>query len=419
MHSDSSETQRQENRSTAAMTGGSSPVRQGGRLSPPPEGVLPSRLSYPESPVNAGPLKKAALYRLSITSFPRQKPDFDLPGASKDNLIAAWLKDWMDHGFEQGVLNATQILPTKADLAAYLGVSIGTVQNAIRFIEDEGYVESKQRIGTILRSPQERHVSRLRKQVSKREHAAKAICQRIVELSIQPGEALPSARILAKTIGSAPNTTRLALDYLCSEGLVTSHGVRGNRANWFLKALPAAAQCSGESTANGPVTIETETLIDQLEGDLKALILERFEVGVKLPSHLDLAEQFKVSIKTVHDALRRLNQQGIVLSRRGRYGTSVLRLPSVNTAEASAAMETLFVPVQEQEATLYHYERAESELRHYISHSYRPQDKLPPMAELAKQFDVSSNTVRRALQKLAQDGMITLSRGRHGGTFVN
>ncbi len=49
------------------------------------------------------------------------------------------------------MLKENTLLPKKSDLAYYLGVSVGTVQNAIRFVEDAGYLESKQRIGTILR----------------------------------------------------------------------------------------------------------------------------------------------------------------------------------------------------------------------------------------------------------------------------
>jgi DNA-binding GntR family transcriptional regulator len=32
---------------------------------------------------------------------------------------------------------------------------------------------------------------------------------------------------------------------------------------------------------------------------------------------------------------------------------------------------------------------------------------------------VSSNTIRKALQNLASEGVVTFSRGRYGGTFVS
>jgi len=40
------------------------------------------------------------------------------------------------------------------------------------------------------------------------------------------------------------------------------------------------------------------------------------------------------------------------------------------------------------------------------------------MSSLAKNFDVSTNTIRLALKKLAEEGWVEFSRGRYGGTFV-
>ena len=45
-------------------------------------------------------------------------------------------------------------------------------------------------------------------------------------------------------------------------------------------------------------------------------------------------------------------------------------------------------------------------------------EALPPDAETAAAMDVSEITVRRALKKLADDGMLVRRRGRNGGTFV-
>lgn len=41
------------------------------------------------------------------------------------------------------------------------------------------------------------------------------------------------------------------------------------------------------------------------------------------------------------------------------------------------------------------------------------------MEALSQQFDVSSNTIRKALQNLSQQGYVNFSRGRYGGTFVS
>lgn len=388
-------------------------IRKGGKLAPTP--VVPQ---------DSGPLTKASLELLGVEQLPTEKPDFEQPGVSKDVLIAQWLTEWITQGLASGQLHTNHLLPRKADIAVYLDVSVGTVQNAIRYVEDEGHVESKQRIGTVLRNVDGGGESRMRKQTSKRDQAVVAIQQFIASRGLQPGEAMPSARVIAKVIGSAPNTTRLALEYLSATGILESQGVRGNKANWYVQQVPDVPK-----GAVGLPAIESETLIDHVERDLKALINERYEPGDKLPSHLELADQFRVSIKTIHDAMRRLGEQGIVQSKRGRYGTYVARLPQTGP---SAEDEALFVAVEEQtndamadqlqavmpEQSFYNYERVESHLKALIARHYQVDDRLPPMNRLAEDLNVSSNTVRKALQNLAKEGFVMLSRGRYGGTFV-
>lgn len=351
-------------------------------------------------------VSKAALVRVEVSQLPREIPDFQAPGATKDTLIAEWLKNWIVDSLANNTVTENHLLPKKAEIAAYLGVSVGTVQNAIRYIEDEGHVESKQRIGTLVRNV-ESSGQRMRKQTSKRDQAVVAIKHLIVEHGYEPGQTLPSAREIAKTINSAPNTTRLALEFLSGTGILKSLGNRGNKANWALRIIP-------DVESENLCAIESETLIDQLERDLKRLIAEKFEINDKLPSHLELSELFKVSIKTVHDAMRRLAEQGILRSKRGRYGTYVVRKPD---ASKLAPVDTsIFVPAEE--VSFYNYEKVEQHLKALIRQNYKVGDKLPAMGLLSKELDVSSNTIRKALQNLAKEKMVSFSRGRYGGTYV-
>jgi DNA-binding GntR family transcriptional regulator len=351
-------------------------------------------------------VSKAALVRVEINQLPREIPDFQAPGATKDTLIAEWLKNWIVASLQNHTLTENHLMPKKADIAAYLGVSVGTVQNAIRYIEDEGHVESKQRIGTLVRN-MDSAGQRMRKQTSKRDQAVVAIKHFIVEQGFQPGQTLPSAREIAKTILSAPNTTRLALEFLSGTGILKSLGNRGNKANWALRVIP---DIQSESLC----AIESETLIDQLERDLKKLVAENFETNDKLPSHLELSDLFKVSIKTVHDAMRRLAEQGILRSKRGRYGTYVVRKP--DASKLAPADTSIFVPAEE--VSFYNYEKVEQHLKTLIRQTYKVGDKLPAMGILSKDLDVSSNTIRKALQNLAREKMVSFSRGRYGGTYV-
>lgn len=351
-------------------------------------------------------VSKAALIRVEVNQLPKEIPDFQAPGATKDTLIAEWLKNWIVDSLQKNIVTENHLLPKKGEIANYLGVSVGTVQNAIRYIEDEGHVESKQRIGTLIRDAQNSG-QRMRKQTSKRDQAVVAIKQYIVEQAFQPGQTLPSAREIAKTINSAPNTTRLALEYLSGIGILKSLGNRGNKANWALRVIP-------DVEAGSMCAIESETLIDQLERDLKKLIAESFEINEKLPSHLELSDIFKVSIKTVHDAMRRLAEQGILRSKRGRYGTYVVRKPD---ATKLMPMDTgIFIPAEE--VSFYNYEKVEQHLKLLIRQNYKVGDKLPAMGVLSKELDVSSNTIRKALQNLAKEKMVSFSRGRYGGTYV-
>ncbi len=351
-------------------------------------------------------VSKAALVRVDVTQLPREIPDFQAPGATKDTLIAEWLKNWITDSLSKNLVTENHLLPKKAEIANYLGVSVGTVQNAIRYIEDEGHVESKQRIGTLVRDVQSSG-QRMRKQTSKRDQAVVAIKHFIVEQNYQPGQTLPSAREIAKTINSAPNTTRLALEFLSGTGILKSLGNRGNKANWALRVVP-------EVETGNMCAIESETLIDQLERDLKKLVADSFDINDKLPSHLELSDLFKVSIKTVHDAMRRLAEQGILRSKRGRYGTYVVRKPD---STKLAPIDTgIFVPAEE--VSFYNYEKVEQHLKALIRQNYKVGDKLPAMGMLSKELDVSSNTIRKALQNLAKEKMVSFSRGRYGGTYV-
>ncbi|MCA9799329.1 MAG: GntR family transcriptional regulator [Cyanobacteria bacterium HKST-UBA04] len=381
-------------------------VQKGGGLIKP----YLDQASSSASPANDyAVLKKTDLDRIDLSAFPKAKPDFDLPGATKDGLIAQWLMDWIDDGLKKKKLNESMLMPKKADLAKYLGVSVGTVQNAIRFIEDKGYVESKQRIGTVIRNPKADN-QKIRKLTSKRDQAVIAIKQFILKRELEVGEALPSARELARIIGSAPNTTRLALEYLSGIGIIENRGARGNKANWFLDAVPELA----ENEVAG--AIESETLIDQVERDLKQLIEDNYDIGDKLPSHLDLAKVLKVSIKTVHDAMCRVNEQGIIQSKRGRYGSYVLRKPSADQLISTEEAASLFVPAKD--AAFYNYEKVERHLKGYIAQNTKVGDKLPSMSKLADDLGVSSNTIRKALQQLGEQGYVRFERGRYGGTFV-
>ncbi len=354
--------------------------------------------------------KKSALRKIDASELPDKMPNFKDVSQTRDNVLAEWLKEWIDTRLSQGKFKANDLLPAKSDIAEKTKVSMGTVQTAIRLIEDEGYVASKQRIGTFICSKEESS-NILRKQTSKREQAVESIKNFIVKQKYQIGEELPSSRELSKIISSAPNTTRLAVELLSKTGIIEAKALKGNKIKWVLKAIP---QVSWENLEE-QILIDSDTLVNQIERELKDLITKNYKVGDKLMSHYEIAEKLNVSIKTVHDAMKRLIDQGILQSRRGRYGTYILRMPSEKQVMTGKESE-IFAPATE--ASLYNYEKVEIYLKNYIKDNFKPGEKLPSMGKLAEELNVSSNTIRKAFQILAQEQIVEFSRGRYGGTFL-
>jgi len=352
-------------------------------------------------------VEKAKLTRIETSQLPKKLPEFKKSLVTKDILIASWLGNWIKEALADKTIQPHQLLPKKEDIAAYLGISTGTIQNAIRYIEDEGLVESKQRIGTMIKD-QTLDTTVLRKQYSKRDVAILAIKKLILDTNIQVGEHLPSSREISKIIGSAPNTTRLALEYLASTGTIKSMGNRGNKANWFLESIPSLKK------EVSSIDIKTDTLVKQVERDLINYIEQNFSIGDRLPAHQELSVVLKVSIKTIHDGIKGLIKKGVLSAKRGRYGTTIVKMP--NDKNTKKLENSIFAPAQD--AMFYNYEKIERHLKEMIAQNYKVGDKIPSMSELALQLDVSGNTVRKALQNLAKECIVEFTRGKYGGTFV-
>lgn len=362
-------------------------------------------------------IEKSELKRIEISQLPKEIPNFKNSFESKDSVIKKWLTDWITSGVKKGKIQENTLLPKKQDLAYYLGVSVGTIQNAIRFVEDAGFLESKQRIGTIIRSDSSSNPI-IRKASSKREKVIALIKKYIIDNELNVNEPLPSARALSAAIGNSTNTTRLALDFLGSQGIIAPKAFRSNESNWILKEIPTFTDEEREFFKSEELS--ADTLVEQVSEELKNYIKTNFKVGDRLPAHQELSEILKVSIKTVHDAMKSLIEEGYLLARRGRYGTTVIKIPGSSVLqpanEISIKESSIFASAQE--AAFYSYQKIENVIKNYIKDNYEIGDKLPSMEALSEQFDVSSNTIRKALQNLSKQGFVNFSRGRYGGTFV-
>lgn len=353
-------------------------------------------------------LDKSELRKLSVKDISIDLPDLKNIFESKAIVIANWLIDWIEVDFKAGKIKETDLLPKKADLAYHLGVSIGTMQNALRYVEDKGYVESKQCIGTMVRDWKKPSLN-VRKLTSKRDICIDLIKKYIIDKKIKQGQKIPSSRTLANLIGASPNTTRLALENLCSLGILERKFKSSNEAIWILKSNNFSLSKTDLNISNNI------TLVEKVEKDLENYITKKLKVGEKMPAHENLSAELKVSIKTIHDALKSLVKKGILLTRRGRYGTTVISMPG---EEALSVKKETSIFASAKEAVFYNYEKTQNHIRSLIAQNYQIGSKLPSIMELSKELDLSPNTIRKALKNLADEGYLRFARGRWGGTFV-
>lgn len=302
-----------------------------------------------------------------------------LAGENKVNKISAWLIDWIKRSLKSGTVKPFDKLPSKGDLACHIGVSLGTMQNVFRYVEDCGFVESKQRIGTYIKLQDSKEIEKL---TSKREIAVEAIKRHIRNGNYKIGDKLISTRKLAEMTGISSATIRIATATLISDGILSKKDKIFviERMNFKVN------------------NIQTRTLVEKIAEDIQEYIKMNFKVGGKLPPNQDLAQRFGVSVKTIHDSIKLLSKAGILQARRGQYGTVI--------AEENNKNE------------LYYYEKVEIKIRHFIAENCQIGTKLPSILELANSFKVSAKTIKKALDNLAEDGYLTFVRGRLGGTFV-
>lgn len=302
-----------------------------------------------------------------------------LPGENKANKIFNWLSDWIRESLAGGKIKPNDFLPPKGDLACHIGVSLGTMQNVFRMIEDIGLVESKQKIGTYIKAPD---TQRSEKLTSKRDSACEIIKSYIIENKFKIGDRLLSTRKLSSVLNIPSTTVRIALNKLITEKIVEKQD-----------KLFVIKNLNFKINKN-----ETKTLVDKIAERINKYIKTKLKPGDKLPASSALADMYNVSIKTIHDAIFILSVAGIVKTRRGYYGT--------------------IVSDKNENENLYFYEQVLLKIKKYIADNCKPNDKLPTIKEFSEVFSVSTKTIKKALDNLAEDGYITFSRGRMGGTFV-
>ncbi len=342
--------------------------------------------------------------RIDISELPKTIPDYKNSKLSKDVLTEAWLTEWIKSALGTKKLMPNDLLPIKSKLAYYLGVSAGTVQSAIRYMEDKGIVESKQRIGTYIKK-KDKELSTPEKLTGKRDLIIKQIKKMIIDKKMKKGDKMPSIRVLASMFAVSANTVRLSIENLVMKGYLSSK--TENKETFFVvENIPNKEDIS---------KIEMKTLSLKIEDEILSYIKQNYKVGDKFLTHHELAKKFKVSVKTTHDAVKSLIKKGYLISRRGQYGTLVTKISQKDTLQPKQET-TIFAPANQ--AAIYRYEKIKNQLKQMISQKFDLGSKLPSIQLLSKNLDVSTNTVKKALHSLAKEGYIGFSRGRYGGSFV-
>ena len=250
--------------------------------------------------------------RIEIDELPKDVPDYKNSKVSKEILTEQWLTNWVNELIKTKKYKQNVLLPIKSKLAYYLGVSIGTVQNAIRYMEDKGIVESKQRIGTYIKFGDEKFQSK--KLTGKRDLAIKQLKYFIIDNELQIGEKFPSIRMMAKILSLSTNTVRLSVENLVSKGILKINNTK-NECFYTVEKIP---------TMKNDKKLEIKTLSSKVEEEILNYIKSEYTVGEKFLTHHQLAEKFNVSVKTSHDAVKSLIKKGYLVSRRGQYGTIVI-----------------------------------------------------------------------------------------------
>lgn len=303
------------------------------------------------------------------------------PNENKTEKLAKWMIAWITIALRGEIIKPYDLLPSKAEIACHIGVSLGTMQNVYRILEDAGYIESKQKVGSFIK---DRKFESIEKLTSKKDLATDVIKKFLKDNDYKAGDALISIRKLSKITGVSSATIRAAVTNLVMQGILEK------RKNSYL--------LTGRSFRAH--NVEAKTLVEKVAENIREYVKDHLKTGDKLPPSAELAKMFNVSVKTVHDSVKLLSKEGLLHTRRGKYGTTVAQTDN------------------KESAILYNYEIIEQKIREYIVQNCKAEDKLPSIKTFSKMFKTSEKTVKKALDNLSSDGYLTFMRGRYGGTFV-
>lgn len=348
--------------------------------------------------------------RLQISEFPIFSPSYFEKYSSKDEAIKNWLKEHISNELRLGKIADNTLLPLKSKLAYFFGVGEGTAQNAVRKLEDEGIVISRQRIGTLIITKNSDTTENMTKLTSKRDKVVEQI-KILIKKDYNIGDTLPNMKELEQILNAKRNTIRNAIEYLTFQKYITPT-IDANEDNKTWQIIKEVDENEIKNLTTSDVA--TKTLAQKISLEIEKDITKNCKIGSRIKPINILAKKYNVSEKTAYDAIQILFEKNILQSRRGKYGTIVIKMP--NDAFQPTKERSIFMPAAE--AAIYSYRRIENILRNKIVQEYKVGERLPSMKELAQELDVSTNTIRKAIMDLTADGYLAVSRGKFGGIYI-
>ncbi len=347
---------------------------------------------------------------LTLDDIKIEKPNFELTKNPKGQVIVSWMIEWIKHSIEHGIADFGDFIPSKNDLALFLNVSPATIQNSIRQVKNLGYFSSKQSLGTCINDFYSNEI-KLQDDLYYGNIAQCKIKKIVIDGKIKLNEPIASVRELSKLCDISQNTIRFALENLAQKGYLEKIHIKGNKYNWIYKK---EFKLSKEEISKG-IEDENFTLTHQLVDKIKNYIEKTYKQGDKILPNSAFCAMFGVSVKTINDAMKILNNKKIILSRRGRYGTIYL---GKSENKKNEFISTGRKKPQNSQNYCYSWQKTLTHLKKHIVQNYETGDKIASIRELASILNVSPNTIRRALYDLFESKHLVSQRGKTGGIFI-
>ena len=336
----------------------------------------------------------------------------DMTKSLKEDVVLNWLLEMRNYVLINKIADFGDLIPSKKDISKFLGVSTGTVQNAVKYAEDLGFFTSRQCIGTQIADPNDK-LSAL-KMFSKKDKSLLEIKKFLLNEGYEKDEIIPNSIELSSILKTSQNTIRLALKTLIEEGVI--------RKEMYSKKpvlLLNSEIVLTEKEKNTSSVIKNKNLSKILKDDIKKYLAQNYKTGEKIPTMQKFAKMFNVSIRTVNSAIKSLNKDKIILSRRGKYGSVFL---GANIKDLKSE-KSIFMSVPEQKGGKqknydYKWEIAFNNIKKYILKNHEAGDKILSVQEFAKKLNMSTTTIKKAVYELVHQGILYTQRGKYGGLFV-